>query len=415
MGVQTSLENLIPPSNENGEEEQTVVCKDVDLSSLLSPEKGLVRLRAHISSNNHDYTEGSPERLICHWFLPTKISPACSPFAGQREVWVTGTGLFPSSKVQVEAVHTLRLPNPEISEDGDDMLIFEVAVPVRSEGWEELSYTVPSISDFFLGEDRQPPKVDIIDVEISFRTESGDVLTVNPFIFHYYNPKRVEVSPKWIRRNGGSVLTISGSGVLFYSEAAQIVMVDTRDSSTHVVKYNEFVPILDQDGQQTSEWMITFTSPSLYDDDPGDDKGDDDPSSGVVAFVGLLLDGVSQPPDSELTSVKVFTEVKIPQSSFPSKGPTIVGADLRLVASGLHNTGICKLKIISSNDLNSFVECHGVVDNDGHSFTFTIPQTVTSLFPEGSGPKYIGTFYLEISIDGSTYDRTADPYLQIKA
>lgn len=413
MVAQSSLENLRATSLGNGEEEQTVVCKDVDLSPLLSPiDKGCVRLRAQISSNNHDYTEGSTERLICHWFSPTRISPSCSPFAGQREVYVTGTGLFPSSQVQVEALHTLKIPNPNPSdEEENDMLIFEVAVPVRSEGWEELSYTVPSLTDFFLGEDRKPPKVDVIEIEINFRTITGDILTIHPFIFHYYNPKSVEVSPKWIKRTGGSILTITGPGVLFYSEAAQIVMVDTRDASNHVVKYDEFIPVIDENGNNTNEWKITFTTPSLFDDEAGDGKSDDD---SAIAFVGLLLDGISQPQDSELTRVNIFTEVKIPQTSFPSKGPVAVGSDLRLVATGLHNTGICKLRIISSNDLDAFIECNGIVDNDGHSFTFNIPQTILNLFPEGYGPKYIGTFYIEISIDGSTYDRTADAYLQIK-
>lgn len=413
MVAQSSLENLRATSLGNGEEEQTVVCKDVDLSPLLSPiDKGCVRLRAQISSNNHDYTEGSTERLICHWFSPTRISPSCSPFAGQREVYVTGTGLFPSSQVQVEALHTLKIPNPNPSdEEENDMLIFEVAVPVRSEGWEELSYTVPSLTDFFLGEDKKPPKVDVIEIEINFRTITGDILTIHPFIFHYYNPKSVEVSPKWIKRTGGSILTITGPGVLFYSEAAQIVMVDTRDASNHVVKYDEFIPVIDENGNNTNEWKITFTTPSLFDDEAGDGKSDDD---SAIAFVGLLLDGISQPQDSELTRVNIFTEVKIPQTSFPSKGPVAVGSDLRLVATGLHNTGICKLRIISSNDLDAFIECNGIVDNDGHSFTFNIPQTILNLFPEGYGPKYIGTFYIEISIDGSTYDRTADAYLQIK-
>lgn len=411
MVGQSSLENLHPPSLEVGEEEQTVVCRDVDLTPILISKNGrsCVRLRAQISSNNHDYSEPSPEKIICHWFTPTMIFPSCSPFAGQREICCTGTGLLPTSQVPVEVVHTLRLP-PK-SEGGEES-VYEVAVPVRSECWEELSYTVPSLSDFFLHENRAIPAVDVINVEISFRITTGELLSTAPFHFSYYSFKPVEVSPKWIRRSGGSVLTVTGPGVLFYSEAARIVMVDTtRLNGNSIVKYDEFTKIIGNDGEETDQWKITFTTPSLLEDplSPRDQEPEDHP----IAFVGLLLDGISQPPDSELTRVSIFTEVVLTQASLPSKGPVAVGSLVPVVASGLQNTGICQVRIQSHD--GRYIETTGTIDADCRGFSFILPPSVTSLFPEGVGSKHVESFYLEVSIDGSTYDRTEGPYLQVKA
>jgi hypothetical protein len=421
MVGQSSLENMHAPSVEVGEEEQTVVCRDVDLSPILSSRNpsSCVRLRAQISSNNHDYSEPSPERLICHWFSPLKISPACSPFAGQREVCVTGTGLLPTSQVAVEAVHTLRLPNVSSSEEEneEDQLALEVAVPVRSECWEELSYTVPSLQDFFLHEDHSPPALDVITVEITFRTVSGDVLSSSPFHFSYYSSKPVEVTPKWIRKSGGSVLTVTGPGVLFHSEAAKIVMVDsTRISSNSIVQCDEFSKILNEDGEETDAWKIVFTSPSLLDDPVDDDNSVAEAeanSTAETAFVGLLLDGISQPQDSELSLVHIFTEVTLPHSSFSLKGPVALGANVSIAATGLANTGICKLRIRSQD--GRAVETIGTIDADCKSFGFVVPQSLQTLFPEGCGPKHVESFFLEISIDGSTFDCSEGPYLQVKA
>lgn len=414
MVGQSSMGNMHPPSIEIGEEEQTVVCRDVDLSPILNSHNSssCVRLRAQISSNNHDYSEPSPEKIICHWFTPKMITPSCSPFAGQREICCTGTGLLPTSQVAVEVVHTLRLP-PD-TEDGEET-IYEVAVPVRSESWEELSYTVPSLDDFFFNENRSAPDADVINVEISFRTASGELLSTAPFHFSYYSFKPVEVTPKWIRKSGGSVLTLTGPGILFYSEAARIVMVDTtRLSANSIVKYDEFVKIMDDNGDETNQWKITFTSPSLLDDpsSPRDDNGIAEPDDNPTAFVGLLLDGISQPQDRDLTRVSIFTEVVIPQSSIPSKGPVTVGSNISILAHGLYNTGICQVRIKSQD--HRYVETTGTIDADCHNFSFMLPSNVATLFPEGAGPKHVESFYLEVSIDGSTYDSTDGPYLPVK-
>jgi hypothetical protein len=432
MVGQSSLENMHPPSLEVGEEEQTIVCRDVDLSPILnSPNRSsCVRLRAHISSNNHDYSEGSPERLICHWFSPLKITPSCSPFAGQREICVTGTGLLPTAQVSVDAIHTLRLPHrpssapsgsrgPGNTDEPDDDLVLEVAVPVRSECWEELSYTVPSLHDFFVNEEVEPPALDVINVEITFRTASGDVLTSSPFQFSYYSSKPVDVSPKWIRRGGGSVLTITGPGVLFHSEAARVLIVDTtRTSSNPIVQYDEFSRVLTEDGQETDAWKIVFTSPSLI-DDPLSPRDDDnagaanDTNLNGPAYVGLLLDGISQPQDSELSRVGVISEVLLPQSSFPAKGPVAIGTNVSIVASGLCPTGICRIRI-RAQDGNS-VETNGTIDNDCRGFNFVVPQSLAALFPEGHSAKHVEACYLEISLDGTTFDSSEGPYLQVKA
>jgi hypothetical protein len=431
MVGQSSLENMHPPSLEVEDEEQMIVCRDIDLSPILNStnRSSYVRLRAHISSNNHDYSEGSPERLVCHWFSPLKITPACSPFAGQREICVTGTGLLPTAQISVDAIHTLRLPNRPTSagpgaaekdkshEENDD-IVLEVAVPVRSECWEELSYTVPSLQDFFMNEQVSPPAVDVISVEITFRTSTGDVLTTTPFQFSYYSSKSVDVSPKWIRRSGGSVLTITGPGVLFHSEAARVLIVDTtRTSSNPIVQYDEFSRVLTEEGQETDAWKIVFTTPSLI-DDPLSPRDDDSvmASENVengTAYIGLLLDGISQPQDSELSRVGVISEVLMPQAAFPAKGPVAIGANVLITATGLCPTGICRIRIRSQQ--GNSIETTGSIETDCRGFGFVVPQSITTLFPEGHSPKHVEAFYLEVSIDGTTFDSSEGPYLQVKA
>ena len=420
VSVHSSVENVRAESVLPGEEEVLVVSRGVDLSSLLGirEEEGeegakCVLIRAQVSSNGIDFSEPGPESMLCHKFAPAGLHPVCGTFEGQREVVVTGSGLIPSDLLQMEAVHTLVID----SEEGEDGKVeLEASVPVRCTQWNELSYTVPSVRDFFTGESFPVPNKNVLEVDVHFRLAMGEYLSVNTFTFQYYKTARVEVYPDVIRRSGGTKLSISGQGVHFYSETAKVLIVDKVADTVTTFGYDEFSEL----NGEGKGWTIACTAPSLLPgaNTPHKMESKDDgvverghtPRGVGMAYLGLLLDGTSQPPDSKLSPLHVFEELCIQKESFP-KGPSLMNANLTLAVTGLVPSSICVVRI--RNQDGEFVETTGTIAMDTETISFVIPDTIPQLLPPGT-TKNTSSYFVDICIDGSTFDNMEDALLQIK-
>jgi hypothetical protein len=419
----SSTENVRAESVRPGEEEQIVIARDVDLTPLLTAEDGeeevkCVMIRAQVSNNIQDFSEPSPELLLCHKFEPLTMNPICGTFKGQREVTVTGTGLFPSTHMEFEAVHTL-VVNSALGEDGKVEL--EVAMPVRCTDWTELTYTIPSIEEIFATDPTvKMPGQNVFESEVHFRLTTGEYIYTNAFKFLYYKSIAVDCAPQAVRRTGGTKLSISGAGVHFYSETAKLLIVDKASGSVQTIPFEEFE---EMDGEGNG-WTITCTTPALLppapvraegDEEFGEESGDyqavEELGSGE-AYLGLLLDGISQPHDSKLTPLQVFSKLSPRRESFPVlKAPATMGASLTLVVDGLVDSSVCKIRIRNAG--GEFVETNGIIDIEESSISFNIPDTIPQLLPPGTS-KNTSQYYVDICIDGSTFDRMEEAWLPIK-
>lgn len=383
---------------------QRVMCDNVDLTTLFEPvNHPYCMVVAQVSNSMQDFSEPSPEKILVHYFHVFDIEPQCCPTSGQREIQVHGSSI-PSTSLHIEAVIGLS----QGVKNGVETFL-EIKVPTRTDDEKKLCFTIPPVEDIFKKNKKSvPPHIDFYSVEISFRLPNDSPLQDAAFQFNYYREQPITVYPRAVRLTGGTRLTISSNYIQFISDEAKISFVDRVSSNEKEVTFSEFKK---NSGQDEHTYSIECVSPSFAptDDDDGDAGYDDIRQQSDKVFIGLLLDGISRPVDSFLFEASFFDAVVVDANI--SKAPLSVGATVTASASGLVESDICVIRIRSPVTRN-FVEVQGEINADCTGLVFVIPEAVKSIFP-GDNSKW-ATYYVDVCIDGTTFDEQKSPGLQIK-
>ena len=398
-----SSTNYISSPNDDPESGiRRVVVKDVDLSKLFAvKDHSYCSISAQVSSSNQDFSAPSPEQCIAHYFNVYDIEPQCCPTSGQREILVHGTSIPPSS-LKIEAILGLS----HMAKNGTSVLL-ELNLPTRTNDDEKICFTIPPADDIFVKNGESvPANVDHFSVEISFRLPNGRPLQDSAFQFNYYREQPINIFPRAVRATGGTKLTITSNYIRFVSDEAHVSFIEKTNNLEKNVKFSAFKEI---EGEDFLTYAIECDSPILLPAEEDDDEEVDERHFGDKVYIGLLLDGISRPIDSFLFEAELFEEVIL--ESPISKSPVSVGSTVTAMASGLVDSDVCIIRIRSAKT-DEYIELDGEIGEELDCLSFSIPEEARELFPE-DGSK-TGSYFLDISIDGSTFDVTDSPSLLLK-
>lgn len=407
-----------------------VICKNVDLTALLAiKEHNYSLITSEVSNTGKDFSEPSPGGCIGHHFNVFDIEPQCCPTSGQREILVHGTSIPPSS-LNIEAVVGISQGH----EDGVETFL-ELNLPTRTDDDEKLCFTIPPAEQIFKKNDEMvPANVDLYCAQIGFRLPSGAPLQDAAFQFNYYREQPIHVHPRAIRASGGTKLTITSNYIQFISDEALISFIERTNNVEKSVKFSEFKEVAavesenDENDEEDEEdfeetgglkeqtgglcYSIECISPCLTsndDDSLMSHQEEGEQTTADMVFIGLLLDGISRPIDSFLFEGELFDEVVIDTPI--AKGASVVGSTITAVASGLIESDICIIRIRSS-ETGEFIELEGEIGQELNSLVFTLPEEVRQIFPRDNSKS--GSYHIDVSIDGSTFDEMETPGFLIK-
>ena len=391
----------ISPNDEPDSGVVRVICKGVDMSSLYAIQKEkYAAISAQVSNTGIGFSEPSPERCVAHYFHVFDIEPQCCPTSGQREILVHGTSIPPSS-LKIEAVVGLSQGMVKGVEK-----FLELKIPTRTDDDEKLCFTIPPVDDIFKKNKKAvPDDTDFYCAQIGFRLSDGKPLQEKAFEFNYYREQPIDVYPRAIRASGGTKLSITSSYIQFVSDEAEISFIERNNVVEKSVKFSEFKEL---EGE-TLCYSIECEAPCLIPDDEESRTDNDDRNPVDKVYIGLLLDGISRPIDSYLFEAEIFEEVYIETPI--AKGPSVVGSLITARAMGLVDSDVCIIRIRSPAS-EEYIDFDGEIGEELDTLVFTLPEEVRELFP-GDNSKS-GSYFIDVSIDGSTFDEMESPGFLIK-
>jgi hypothetical protein len=386
------------------DKKRIVSCSNVDLTSLLKNDCSI--LTTEISRNGRDFSSPAPQSLICHQFTVDSISSTAVPFAGLKEMVVNGLSILPSHDIHTEAVLSLIVDDPTVEPKlrKDDNTI-DIVAAVRADNTNQLVFTCPPISDFFTGKYKMP-NYNMFRVKVGFRICDGDTLASDCFLLQYYSMKPLTVVPEIMRFRGGTTLTISSPSFLFHSKSASVYFIDRESNNIQTISDIEFVP-----DTKNIFYKLVCKAPNMAVlDSPRDSsKAASNLEIPSNIFLGVALDGTTMPSDDDMFKLKTidalhFNDLTIPKGGFPAN------STITLSMKFLISSSICIVRLHGS-DSKVYADTNGTVDETAQTITFSLPD-VSSVPPVVSGKTNL--YFVGISVDGSTFDFTKSPIIQIK-
>ena len=376
---------------------RTFVVSGLNIASLCPKSSPCVVLQTQLTRNGVDFSVPTPDKIVCHWFNPKEVQPSCCPIAGQREITVVGEGFMPSSLVDVEAL--LKVTLSAGRKPDNKAIVREKAVLVRSERFDELTFTVPAISEFLAAGEKLNDAA-YYSAAIQFRLASGALLCPHEVPFYYFRPMAIKVTPTVCRRAGGTPIVISCPNLGFISQDAKVFIGDNASGlmdTTTPLEYTEATL-----GVHT----IQCTLPSLV---AVDEDGNEADTPAENVFVGVLLDGMTMPDQVEMVKLRVF-DVLQTKEPIVAKGGATPGSAVTVPVSGLVQSAICIVRVRGVDE--KFIDITAEMDEELENVAFTLPDTIVTIPPEIKGKA--NYYYVDISIDGHSFDRAEEANLLVK-
>lgn len=312
-----------------------------------------------------------------------------------------------------------------------------LTVPVRFDSVSELAICIPALSEFVRPGLKLPDKMPTVlkaQILFSLASDSTASLSKSELDFFFYQDTAITVAPALCRRFSGQSFTFSGVGnwLSFMPNAARLIFSD---------KESDFIQTLDVKAVPSEDGDCYMLLTEL----PGNERkheleveaqakveGEDEVALVAPAIleqsesflerpqityrslqVGLLLDGVTPPEESNMCTVQIFDQVAILElaNALPKEG-AVKGSTVTYVASGLLLSEACivRLRGINGAHIDLAGSISAVDDKGGGTFSFQMPDTLADIECHVKGKEK--SVYVDVSIDGgSTWDKSEIPIL----